>query len=64
MIQKKLVLKKQVIASLSDIEKKKILGGVNVVVTGPPRFSIDNVCEQTVDLPCDTDMCTLKSDCC
>lgn len=63
---KKLTLKKQVISALSDVEKKKILGGAanSTDPVGPPRFSIDNICTDSERQACDSDMCSLKSSCC
>lgn len=63
MIKRKLVLKKQVIASLSDLEKSKVLGGAEAAFI-ETRVPSGCICDPSVTLPCDSDACSLKSECC
>lgn len=64
MIKKKLVLKKQIVASLSDLEKKKVLGGFALGTGDSLKYSIcekcttmDLPCQETADLPCPSQLC-------
>lgn len=65
MMKRKLELKKQVIASLSDLEKKNILGGANARLSMPetgctvPSIDPDAGCQPSWDNGCATDICTL-----
>lgn len=58
MIKKKLVLKKQVIATLSDLEKKNVLGGFAKGTGGslPVFCETEQLCPTVFDTVCDCDI--------
>ncbi|WP_025146322.1 class I lanthipeptide [Pedobacter jeongneungensis] len=62
MEKKKLVLKKQVIAELSEKQIANVMGGqgnINTIVTGPPPATDRDTCLCDTQIACDTEVCTL-----